>query len=207
MNRPCYRNWTSSVIHDEDVRLLQKCHIELVVHLFHGLNAPWPFQSLSVVAPPGVAVVNEDNLESCTRNVTYFMRETHNVQEGLGHAPASTPVDVQCLHRLYNGLANALPRDLATPAALQNQPPPLGAAIVPDIAPDETFEAIIQGMNESRATDTDIMKLVFHWTTLTLHKEMWRKDVMESVTTDGVLSRGGFRAREETGLKRFRLKP
>lgn len=47
-----------------------------------------------------------------------------------------------------------------------------------------TFEAIIQGMKESRATDTDVMKLVFHWTTLTLHKEMWRGDVMESVITD-----------------------
>ncbi|THV83610.1 hypothetical protein D6D29_03745 [Aureobasidium pullulans] len=73
---------------------------------------------------------------------------------------------------------------MRTPAALQNQPPPLGAAIVPDIAPDETFEAIIQGMKESRATDTDIMKLVFHWTTLTLHKEMWQTDVMRSVITD-----------------------
>ncbi|THW21640.1 hypothetical protein D6D23_06365 [Aureobasidium pullulans] len=79
------------------------------------------------------------------------MREIHNIQEGLGQAPASTPVDVRCLHRLYNGLANALLRDLATPAALQNQPPPLGAAIVPDIAPDETFEAIIQDMKGSRA--------------------------------------------------------
>ncbi|KEQ85732.1 hypothetical protein M438DRAFT_344185 [Aureobasidium pullulans EXF-150] len=65
------------------------------------------------------------------------MREIHNVQEGLGHAPASTPVDVQCLHRLYNGLANALLHDLATPAALQNQPPPLNSAIVRDIAPDD----------------------------------------------------------------------
>lgn len=64
------------------------------------------------------------------------MREIHNVQEGFGHAPASTPVDVQCLHRLYNGLANALPRDLATPAALQNQPPPLDTAVVRDIASD-----------------------------------------------------------------------
>ena len=46
------------------------------------------------------------------------MREIHNIQEGLGQAPASTPVDVRCLHRLYNGLANALLRDLAAPAAL-----------------------------------------------------------------------------------------
>lgn len=44
-------------------------------------------------------------------------------------------------------------------------------------------QLLIQGMKGSRATDTDIMKLVLHWTTLTLHKEMWRKDVMESVTT------------------------
>ncbi|THX10262.1 hypothetical protein D6D17_03887 [Aureobasidium pullulans] len=115
-NRPCYRSWTSSVIHDEDVRLLQKCHIDLVVHLSHGLNAPWQFQSSSVVTPPGIPVVNEDSLESCAQNVTNFMREIHNVR--LGHAPASTPVDVRCLHRLYNGLANALLRDLATPAAL-----------------------------------------------------------------------------------------
>jgi hypothetical protein len=188
-----------------DTKNLQRLHRafgETTVQLLHALDAPVPSQShLSQISPVGP--VTSLTLRQCIEETRGFLYRNNLIEESFGHLPGSTPVgtaDVEAMHKAYSNLVDTLLSNLAAPIPFQNDrfaptPVPAQAPVpVPGSAPDvprpvtpevqneswidKTLEAIINSM-EAAPTEKDIMKLVFHWTTLEECNGHKRTEVMQ----------------------------
>ncbi|KAH0260355.1 hypothetical protein KCU91_g14673, partial [Aureobasidium melanogenum] len=137
---------------------------------------------------------------SCLRRTTAFLTLNNEIEQSFGHLPASTPVDlndIQAIQKARDDLVidfiqrlntpcqddcwntNLLPFTVPAPARAPKAPEPVTLKEQKEqIHVDKALEAIIDSM-ESNPTEKDIMKLVFHWTTLNECNGFKRTDVMK----------------------------
>ncbi|THY41804.1 hypothetical protein D6C98_09121 [Aureobasidium pullulans] len=134
--------------------------------------------------------ITRHSLQLCQNETSNFLKLVGKVEQQFGDAPGSTPVSAettQYLHEAYGDLVVKLLHGLAAPMPFQSQQTaPPAPEIIESSLPQsirayvsETLDAIIKSM-ESPVTPTDkeIMKLVFHWTTLDECDGFKREDVM-----------------------------
>lgn len=134
--------------------------------------------------------ITRHSLQLCQNETSNFLKLVGKVEQQFGDAPGSTPVSAettQYLHEAYGDLVVKLLHGLAAPMPFQSQQTaPPAPEIIESSLPQsirayvsETLDAIIKSM-ESPVTPTDkeIMKLVFHWTTLNECDGFKREDVM-----------------------------
>jgi hypothetical protein len=186
-----------------DVRRLHKAFDESIVHLLHALNAPVPSQS-HMFQISSVSSVTNRTLSPCVQETRRFLYKNKIIEESFGHLPGSTPVgaaDIEAMHKAYSDLVDTLLFNLAAPIPFQNgrfasTPAPASPGPVPVSVPvseiprpvtleiqsniyiDKSLEAIINSI-EPTPTEKDIMKLVFHWTTLEECNGFKRAEVMQ----------------------------
>jgi hypothetical protein len=188
-----------------DVRRLHKAFDESIVHLLHALNAPVPSQS-HMFQISSVSSVTNRTLSPCIQETRRFLYKNKIIEESFGHLPGSTPVgaaDIEAMHKAYSDLVDTLLFNLAAPIPFQNgrfastpapaSPGPVSVSVpvpvseiprpvTPDIQSniyiDRSLQAIINSM-EPTPTEKDIMKLVFHWTTLEECNGFKRAEVMQ----------------------------
>ena len=194
------------VVDDKDLQRLYKAYDELVVHLLHALDAPVPSQNdLLRYSSPGRAV-RYDRLTHVIKQIEDFSSNNNDIEQSFGHLPGSTLVgtaDIEIMHKAFGNLVKTLlfnlgapipfrnnqfapapaPAPVSAPAAVSNPfpAPEVPRAVVPALQSeicDKTLEAIINSM-DSTPTEEDIMKLVFHWTTLGDCNGFKRAEVMQ----------------------------
>lgn len=187
----------------EGIQRLREEYGELLTKLLHSLDAPVPHLDHCSIPGSMQRVVTDVNMSSAIQGTMNFLDRNNDIEESFGHLPGSTPLgtaDVQIMHKAYGDLVLELHYHLAALLPFQNDPfasalvPPSVPAPVPVPAPeisrpvvpdfqseaciDKTLEIIIASM-ESEPTDKDIMKLVFHWTTLEECNGFKRAEVMK----------------------------
>lgn len=183
---------------EERVQRLHKAYADLVVHLLHVLDAPVPFQGHPVRSPFVQLQVTSNKLYSCIQDTERFLERNNAIELSFNQLPGSTPVDaadIEAMHEAYDVLVYELCDNLAAPIPFQGYCPTSGPAPVMRPAPevskpfmfeeeksdvyiDKPLQAIIDSM-ESKPTDQDIMKLIFHWTTLNECNGFERADVLK----------------------------
>jgi hypothetical protein len=194
-----YRNLFHVRVDDKDLQRLHEAYDELVVHLLHALDAPVPSQSHLLQYSSPSHVVSHDSLAHTIRETKNFSDDNNIIEESFGHLPGSTPLgasDIEVMHKAYANLVETLLGHLAAPVPFQTHrstPTPAPASVpapVPEVPRpatpnvqsnvciDKALDAIINSM-EPTPTDKDIMKLVFHWTTLEECNGFKRAEVMK----------------------------
>jgi len=198
---------TMSQSDTEAVKRLHEAYNELVTKLLHSLDAPVPLQYHGPVSSSAQRVTTKADmkLKLVILETSAFLRKNNDIEESFGHLPGSTPVsktDMEAMHRDYSCLVQRLRFALAAPIPFQEDQlatasasalapaparvlipaPEVPRPVVPDVQSeaciDETLEAIIGSM-ESEPTEKDIMKLVFHWTTLEECNGWRRAEIMQ----------------------------
>jgi hypothetical protein len=173
-----------------DLQRLHKAFGETVVQLLHALDAPVPSQRyLSQIS--AVGSVTSLTLRQCIDETRRFLHRNNLIEESFGHLPGSTPVataDIEAMHKAYSNLVDKLLFNLAAPipfhidrsapASAPEIPRPANPEVQSNLNIDKNLEAIINGM-EPTPTEKDIMKLVFHWTTLEECNGFMRAEVMQ----------------------------
>lgn len=173
----------------EDLQCLHKAYDELVVLLLHALDAPVLSESHLSLFFRSSQVVSFFDLTHAIQETGSFMNANNDIEQSFGHLPGSTPLgtaDIRFMHNAYRNLVRRLLFKLSAPIPFQDDrfaptPAPAPAFSVPaparevlrpatlevqsEICIDKTLEIIIDSM-EPTPTDKDIMKLVFHWTTM-----------------------------------------
>ncbi|KAG9596746.1 hypothetical protein KCU77_g3971, partial [Aureobasidium melanogenum] len=183
--------WGHAVLIEEKLQRLHKPYADLVVNLLHGLDAPVPFQGYPARSASVPIEITRSNLYLCVQNTKRFLERNNATEHSFNQLPGSTPVnvtDIEALHKAYGVLVRSLCHNLVAPIPFQNDCPPAARVPVASTAPashpaseapkpvmpedqkeqvhvDKALEAIINS-RESNPTEIDIMKLVFHWTTL-----------------------------------------
>lgn len=173
-----------------DVQRVYKSYNALRVHLLHTLDTSTSSQS----AQPSKGVKTNAFLD-LYQAAERFLNRVNDVEQSFGQAPSSTPVstdDFCFLHRELNCLAGCLEHNIGAPMAVPDERPvPVSDPVLtPDVREpfiseshslhtrvDKLLNTIVDSM-ESTPTDKDIMKLVFHWTTLNECNGFQREDVM-----------------------------
>lgn len=176
---------------------------ELLTKLLHGLDAPKPPLDPYPISGSMQRVVTDLNMRSAIQGTLDFLNRNNYIEESFGQLPGSTPLgtaDIEAMHRAYGDLVLRLHFDLAAllpfqndsftsaqaptsvPAPVSISTPEVSRPVVPDIQSEacieKTLETIIDSM-ESKPTQKDVMKLVFHWTTLEECNGFKRADVMK----------------------------
>ncbi|KAG9561405.1 hypothetical protein KCU71_g8364, partial [Aureobasidium melanogenum] len=178
----------------------RKAFSKLAVDLAHILKVPMPSPGPHISAPFDKNEVLVPDYFSCLRRTTAFLTLNNEIEQSFGHLPASTPVDlndIQAIQKARDDLVidfiqrlntpcqddcwntNLLPFTVPAPARAPKAPEPVTLKEQKEqIHVDKALEAIIDSM-ESNPTEKDIMKLVFHWTTLNECNGFKRTDVMK----------------------------
>lgn len=193
-----------TVVEEERVQRLHKAYAELVVHLLHGLDAPVPFQGHPARSASVPIEITRDSLLWCVQETKKFLDRNNATERSFIDLPGATPVDVadiEAMHKAYECLVQSLCYGLLAPIPFQDDRPTPDPVPVANTAPasppapevpkpvmpenqkeqvhvDKALEAVIDSM-ESNPTEKDIMKLVFHWTTLNECNGFQRADVMK----------------------------
>ncbi|KAH0347279.1 hypothetical protein KCU83_g6876, partial [Aureobasidium melanogenum] len=196
--------WGRTVVVEERVQRLHKAYAELVVHLLHGLDAPVPFQDYPARSASVPIEITRDTLLWCVQETKKFLDRNNATERSFIDLPGATPVDVadiEAMHKASGCLAQRLCYGLLAPIPFQDDRLTPGPVPVASTAPashpaseasnsvmpedqkeqvhaDKVLEAIIDSM-ESNPTEKDIMKLVFHWTTLNECNGFESTDVMK----------------------------
>jgi hypothetical protein len=184
---------------------LHKTYSELITQLLHGLDAPVPLQDHEPWPSSVQRVITVSSLFYCSQETRRFLDRNNAIERSFGHLPGSTPVetaDIEVMHKAYAKLVETLHVHLAAPVPFRDDrsapaPVPVPApapASVPIPAPEvprpvipedqseihtnKVLEAIIDTMEPS-PTEKDIMKLVFHWSTLEECNGFKRAEVMQ----------------------------
>ncbi|THX03806.1 hypothetical protein D6D13_07490 [Aureobasidium pullulans] len=173
-----------------DFKRVYKSYNALRVHLLHTLDTSTSSQS----AQPSEGVKTNAFLD-LYQAAERFLNIVNDVEQSFGQAPSSTPVstdDFCFLHRELNCLAGCLEQNIGAPMPVPDERPvPVpDPVLAPDVRErfiletqslhthiDKLLNTIVDSM-ESTPTDKDIMKLVFHWTTLDECDGFKREDVM-----------------------------
>ncbi|THV83613.1 hypothetical protein D6D29_03746 [Aureobasidium pullulans] len=176
-----------------DVQRMYKSYDALLVHLLHTLDTSTSSQSAQVLE--GVKTVAHLDLYRCRQAAGGFLNSVNDVEQSFGQAPSSTPVstdDFCFLHRELDLLARCLKQKIGAPKPVPDERPvPVRDSLLtlnvrePFILEthslnthvDRLLNTIVDSM-ESTPTDKDIMKFVFHWTTLNECNGFKREDVM-----------------------------
>ncbi|KAG9960065.1 hypothetical protein KCU61_g6955, partial [Aureobasidium melanogenum] len=178
----------------------RKAFSKLAVDLAHILKVPMPSPGPHTSAPFDKNEVLVPDYFSCLRRTTAFLTLNNEIEQSFGHLPASTPVDlndIQAIQKARDDLVidfiqrlntpcqddcwntNLLPFTVPAPARAPKAPEPVTLKEQKEqVHVDKALEAIIDSM-ESNPTEKDIMKLVFHWTTLNECNGFKRTDVMK----------------------------
>ncbi|TIA85359.1 hypothetical protein D6C76_01039 [Aureobasidium pullulans] len=176
-----------------DVQRMYKSYNALLVHLLHTFDT----STLSQSAQPlkGVKTVAHLDLYECRSAAETFLNRVDHVERSFGQAPSSTPVstdDFCFLCRELDLLARCLKQKIGAPKPVPDERPvPVRDSLLtldvhePFILEthslnthvDRLLNTIVDSM-ESTPNDKDIMKLVFHWTTLDECDGFKREDVM-----------------------------
>ncbi|THY20403.1 hypothetical protein D6D01_06777 [Aureobasidium pullulans] len=177
-----------------DVQRMYKSYDALLVHLLHTLDTSTSSQSAEAFLERVKTVAFLD-LYRCRQAAGSFLNGLNDVEQSFGQAPSSTPVSTDgfCfLHRELNCLAGCLKQNIGAPMPVPGQRPvPVpDPVLTPDVREpfilethslhthvDKLLNTLVDSM-ESTPTDKDIMKLVFHWTTLDECDGFKREDVM-----------------------------
>ncbi|KAG9516855.1 hypothetical protein KCV07_g6567, partial [Aureobasidium melanogenum] len=183
----------------ENIRRLYKAHYEWTDQCDQRLNAPAPPYQHN---PLRKTIITGDDIQYCIVNMKRFSMKISDIEQSLGRLPSSTLVeitDVEAMHEEFKRVSLRLLDILSVPEPLRSDNPgpnsAMSQASVQAPAPgesmpvmpeeqkkgfdiDEALEAIIDSM-EATPTDTDITKLVFHWTTLNECNGFQRADVMK----------------------------
>jgi hypothetical protein len=130
-------------------------------------------------------------LRQCIEETRRFLHRNNLIEESFGHLPGSTPVgtaDIEAMHKAYSNLVDKLlfnltapipfQDDRSTPASAPEIPRPAKPEVQSNPNIDKNLEAIINSM-EPTPSEKDIMKLVFHWTTLEESNGFKRAEVMQ----------------------------
>lgn len=189
------------VVGAESIQRLHKAYDELITRLLHALDAPMPPQDLGLIVSSPQRSITKTDIHMAIEETRRFLSMNNDIEECFGHLPGSRPVakaDVEVMHRAFDNLVVRLFLALSAPVPFQSDklapapaqipapvsisdsevPRPATPGAQGEIFVDELLEAIINSM-ESEPTDKDIMKLVFHWTTLDECNGFKRAEVME----------------------------
>lgn len=192
------RQW-ECVVDAESIQRLHKAYDELITRLLHALDAPMPPQDLGLFVSSPLRLITKTDIHMAIEETRRFLDMNNDIEGRFGHLPGSRPVakaDVEVMHRAFDNLVVRLFLALSAPVPFQDHklapapaPAPVSISVsevpmpvVPEaqseVCIDKTLEAIIDSM-ESEPTEEDIMKLVFHWTTLDECNGFKRAEVMK----------------------------
>lgn len=181
-------------VDSESLQNLHKAYDGLAVQLLHALDAPTPSQDLLSKYSSPCINITRGALRRCITEVQSFLERNTFIEQSFGHLPGPTAVgtaDTEYMHKAYEALVIGLFYNLAAPVPFRDHcsaPSPVLASAVArsamfeskkeEIHVDKPLEILINS-TEATPTDRDIMKLVFHWTTLNECNGFTRADVMK----------------------------